>query len=79
VDAPKHPYRAINCGYLRTDSKLWCCMDSTTTEDVRGFRTKGSRVDCGLYGAVGVRLADGSGGVLCGGLVCVLRKVRIEA
>jgi len=54
-------------------------MDSTTTEDVRGFRTKGSRVDCGLYGAVGVRLADGSGGVLCGGLVCMLRKVRIEA
>ena len=54
-------------------------MDVTTREDVRGLGARGSRVGYGLVGAVGVRSADGSGGVLCGGLVCVLRKVRIEA
>ena len=38
-------------------------MDSTTGEDVRGLRARGSRVDYDLYGAVDVRLVDRNGSV----------------
>ena len=36
-------------------------MKVTTSEDGRGSKARGSRVDYGPYGAVGVRLVGGNG------------------
>ena len=51
-------------------------MEVTTREDGRRLKARGSRVDYALYGAEGVRLADGNGSARCGSCWCVPRMAH---